>query len=49
MKPPLQSINKWNKEEHFAKAYTNPAKTYRDHFEVMKTKAIRFRKAIGFS
>jgi hypothetical protein len=69
---PLQAINKWNKEERFAKAYTyllqsnrmssrieidvivrgtdlSPAKTFRAYFEVMKKKAIGFRKAIGFS
>lgn len=67
---PLDTLNKWNSEERYARAYhsttsdkrpsarievdertagtgADPAQTFRIYFNIMKDKAIRFRKTIG--
>ena len=67
---PLETLNTWNAEERYARAYhyttsdkrpsarieidvrtagtgADPAQTFRIHFNIMKDRAIRFRKAIG--
>ena len=67
---PFETLNKWNAEERYSKAYhsttgdkkpsarieidvrtagtgADPAQTFRIYFNIMKDRAIRFRKAIG--